>query len=306
MLVMPRVSIGLPVYNGANYLREALDAILSQTYEDFELIISDNASTDATGEICRELAASDSRIRYIRHETNSGAAPNFNFVFREARGEFFKWAAHDDLIAPEFIETCVAALDADTSAVLAFPMVYRIDETGRMIAPYQHPLKFDSRSAGDRFSQLVQFHRFACYEIFGLIRTGALKETALIGSYSNGDGVLLAHLGLMGRFALVPKPLFFPRRHPDQSQRYIRDKRRYDEWFDRTNAAKRRLPYWRMIGEYEKAVRAERMGAFDKLVCYACLARQTVLIWRKLGGDVKRAALGGPGGSGWRMWAARN
>jgi glycosyltransferase involved in cell wall biosynthesis len=97
---VPRVSIGLPVYNGQNYLRCALDSILQQDYTDFELIISDTASADASPGICQELARKDGRVRYYRNETNIGARGNYNRVFELARGEFFKWASHDDEFHP--------------------------------------------------------------------------------------------------------------------------------------------------------------------------------------------------------------
>ncbi|MEO1346882.1 MAG: glycosyltransferase family A protein, partial [Pseudomonadota bacterium] len=115
----PRVTIGVPVYNGDAYLAEALDSILNQTFTDFEVIISDNASTDGTEQICRDYAARDDRVRYIRQEKNLGAAPNFNLLVPIARGEYFKWAASDDLIAPEFLNYCVEALEKEFDASLA-------------------------------------------------------------------------------------------------------------------------------------------------------------------------------------------
>lgn len=113
MDVAPRVSIGLPVYNGQQYLRQALDSLLAQTFHTFEVIISDNASNDATPEICRDYAACDPRIRYVRHDVNRGAAWNFNYVFGLARGVYFKWHAHDDMLEPTFLEQCVTILDHD-------------------------------------------------------------------------------------------------------------------------------------------------------------------------------------------------
>ena len=107
---MPRVSIGIPVYNGGRFIKEAIDSILAQTFEDFELILSDNASTDETEEICKEYATLDRRIRYYRNEENLGAAKNYNRVFELSNGEYFKWASHDDLCAPEYLERCIAAL----------------------------------------------------------------------------------------------------------------------------------------------------------------------------------------------------
>ncbi|MBS0016773.1 MAG: glycosyltransferase family 2 protein, partial [Arthrospira sp. SH-MAG29] len=126
----PRVSIGLPVYNGENFIQETLDCLLSQTFDDFELIICDNASTDRTEEICRDYAARDKRIRYYRHPENLGAAKNYNRTFELSTAEYFKWAAHDDLYAPEFLERCVEALDTHPSTVLCYPQEYWIDEQG--------------------------------------------------------------------------------------------------------------------------------------------------------------------------------
>src|SRR6185369_4346332 len=107
----PSVSIGLPVYNGVNYLRQALDSLLAQTFGDWELILSDNGSTDATESICREFAARDGRIRYLREPVNRGATWNFNRVFELSRAPLFRWAAHDDVCSPELLERCVAALE---------------------------------------------------------------------------------------------------------------------------------------------------------------------------------------------------
>ena len=114
----PKVSIGLPVYNGEPFLSETIDAILAQTFKDFELIICDNASTDDTERICRRYAARDKRISYYRQHHNIGAAGNFNRVFNLSSGEYFKWAAHDDLIAPEYLARCVEILERDRSVVL--------------------------------------------------------------------------------------------------------------------------------------------------------------------------------------------
>ena len=107
----PRLSIGLPVYNGENYLAESLDALLGQSFEDFELIISDNASTDGTAAISRRYERLDSRVRYVRQPRNVGLAPNHNIVVEQARGELFKWASHDDVYGRELLERCVVALD---------------------------------------------------------------------------------------------------------------------------------------------------------------------------------------------------
>ncbi|MBU2601981.1 MAG: glycosyltransferase [Actinobacteria bacterium] len=109
---VPRVSIGMPVYNGAVTLRSVLDSLFAQTFEDFELIVSDNASDDETEEICREYAARDARVRYVRQPRNLGAAANFGFVLREARGEYFMWAAADDTRSSDYVAVNLEFLES--------------------------------------------------------------------------------------------------------------------------------------------------------------------------------------------------
>src|SRR5207247_8787636 len=129
----PRVSVGLPVYNGEKFLSEALDSIIAQSFEDLELIISSNASTDGTDEICRAYVARDKRIRYYRNETNIGVDGNFNRVFQLSSGEYFKWASADDICGPDLIAKCLRVLDSDSSVVLAYPKTRFIDEIGGLL-----------------------------------------------------------------------------------------------------------------------------------------------------------------------------
>ena len=129
----PHVSIGIPVFNGEQYLAEAIDSILVLTYADFELIISDNASTDRTQEICRAYTKQDRRIRYYRNATNVGASKNFNRVFELSLVDYFKWAAYDDILAPDFLLKCVEVLDQDPSVVVCFSKMQIIDEDGKVM-----------------------------------------------------------------------------------------------------------------------------------------------------------------------------
>lgn len=234
----PRVSIGLPVYNGATYLAETIEALLAQTYEDFELVISDNASTDATQDVCRCYAARDARIRYERQEQNQGPPWNFNRVFHMATGDYFKWAAHDDLCAPALLARCVEALDADPSAVVAYSRVAVIDENGQLVLDDGHgkpvpggpgfgirdlPLlhdhatkrRLDSPHPHLRYhSVLIRSTR--CYEVFGLIRSSIMRRTGLHREYCGGEKVFLAELSLLGRFLEVPETLLYSRWHADR------------------------------------------------------------------------------------------
>ena len=151
----PRLSVGLPVYNGEKYLAESIESLLGQSYEDFELIISDNASTDSTADICRRYGKQDSRIRYIRQPRNIGLSPNHNFVVQQSRGEYFKWAAADDLYGRDLLKSCVDALDEDAEVVLAHSWEAAIDDAGTVTQAMDYPLATDSPRAPDRFKGIL-------------------------------------------------------------------------------------------------------------------------------------------------------
>ena len=116
----PRVTVGLPVYNGQDHVGRAIESILAQTLEDFELLVSDNRSEDDTWRICLEYANRDSRVRCVRQETNIGANSNFNALFQLSRSEYFKWAGSDDQWHPTFLDRCADALDQNPAASLAY------------------------------------------------------------------------------------------------------------------------------------------------------------------------------------------
>ncbi len=284
---MPRVTIGLPVFNGARHLPAALDALLAQSFADFELIIADNASTDATGEICRAYAARDQRIHYLRAARNMGAAANFNRIVPLAAGEYFKWAAHDDLCRPTFLEACIAALEADRGLVLATSRSLIIDDAGRPLGTYNFELQADGDDPVQRFAQTLRGHK--CYEIFGVIRTEVLRQTNLIGNYAHGDGVLLADLALRGRFCELPEPLFMPRSHRQQSMNMVLDYHAYTWWFDPAKSGKLVFPCWRILREYLRVVNRAPISAAQRVGCYRHLARWCVHWRRRLRGDLTAA-----------------
>ena len=292
MTIAPRVSIGMPVFNGERYLEEAVRSILAQTFRDFELLICDNASTDGTEAIARRLAAGDDRIRYIRNEENIGAAPNFNRVVEFAKGEYFKWAAHDDLCEPACLERLVEVLDSDPDTVIAFSNTTIIDADSEPIEPYDFDLGADVPSADDRLRAVLVRHK--CFEIFGLIRLAVLRQTPLIGAYSHGDGVLLAELALHGKFTEVPEALFLARRHPEQSMAMIGDYRRYAVWFNPALRNKMLFPHWRIFFEYLRSVLRfrVRLSVAQRWRCALVVARAAVArrnsLWRDVGYQLRR------------------
>ena len=232
----PKVSIGLPVFNGENYLKEAIDSILAQTFTNLELIISDNASTDRTEEICREYAKRDSRIRYYRNATNIGGANNHNKTFHLAKGQYFRLAAHDDVLAPELIEKCVEVLDRDLSVILCNSIDIKIDENGTEIGVVDRNIATSIKPC-ERFRQLASWNH-KCEESYGLIRSSVVKKTDLLLNYSDSDRTWLAELSLYGRFYQIPKPLFYRRHHPEKSTQVFQDPISKLAWFNPNSQSK--------------------------------------------------------------------
>jgi glycosyltransferase involved in cell wall biosynthesis len=230
---MHNVTIGMPVWNGEKFLQEAIESILAQTYGDFALVISDNASTDSTGEICRAYVKHDARIRYVRQEKNIGSTLNHREVFQRSSGKYFKFAAHDDVLAPEFIHECVRVLDRDETVVLCSPATVLINEDGSPVrySPEENGMvdscgniwpvvpekntMLASTDPSDRFAAVL-LNMVMSVEIFGLIRRSALERSGLHPSCGSGDRVLLAELSLMGRYHLLEHPLFYRRCHAGQ------------------------------------------------------------------------------------------
>ncbi|MBT8763359.1 glycosyltransferase family 2 protein [Desulfohalobiaceae bacterium Ax17] len=208
------VSIGMPVYNGERYIRRALDSLLAQDYKNFELIISDNASEDATQEICLDCAATDRRIRFYRNEKNMGAVWNFNRVFKLSNGKYFMWAGDHDLWDKTFISQCVEILEREPSVVLCYSQALWMDLNGKLLETI--PTRLDTRGLDwiSRFHVVLWGIGYA-YQIYGLIRSSALSQTYLHRNTIGADVILLSELSLLGEFAYVPEPLFHVRKLAD-------------------------------------------------------------------------------------------
>jgi glycosyltransferase involved in cell wall biosynthesis len=294
----PRVSIGVPVFNGEDYLEEALDSILAQTYSDFELFISDNASTDGTQEIGRAYAARDSRVSYCRNDENLGASKNFERVFELSSGEYFKWASYDDVLGPEFLARCVEVLDRDPSIVVCHAKTGRIDEHSALVGTYEEYqyLRLGSQRPHERFFDLIRLEH-SCNIVFGLMRANVLKLTSLIGPFPASDRVLLAQLGLLGRLYEIPEILFYRRDHPQTTWRVWGDEPERVTWYDPDKAGRVIMPSWILCGGYLRSIGRLPVRWSDRLLCYVELARllkqpwrRNLPMWRWLALDLTRAA----------------
>ena len=227
----PLLSIGVPVYNAEEYLQATVEALLGQTFTDFELIISDNGSTDSTQQICERFAETDARVRYFRYEQNQGAAWNFNNTVRLATGTYFKWAAHDDLHEPEFLACCVEALQNDPTISLAFTGTVFIDAEDRELREYPYPIDPYNEPLEHRFRHFVE-GGYIVHEVFGVIRRDLLDQTDLIGGYLGADLVMLGQLALRGPFYQVDRVLFRHREHDKRSMKNPQGAANMTQWFD--------------------------------------------------------------------------
>jgi glycosyltransferase involved in cell wall biosynthesis len=275
MNAAPRLTIGLPVYNGEKYLAESLDALLGQSYADFELIISDNASTDGTADICRQYGKQDSRIRYVCQPSNIGCAPNHNFVVGEAKGELFKWASDDDLYARTMLARCVEALDEYPHVVLANCWTAMIDNSGTVTKAVEYSVATADARAPERFRSMMFDGWFD--DIGGVIRTEVLRRTSLHGSYHLADRALTTEIGLHGPFHQIPDWLYFRRDHPDRAERAHPGIRKWCANLDPRRANKWRNPTVRLYSEYVwayvAAIRHAPLSPADRRECYRYLAR---------------------------------
>lgn len=266
----PLVSIGMPVYNGERFLENALNSILAQTFTDFELIISDNGSTDRTEAICRTYVQGDRRIRYFRNQQNFGAGWNFDRVAELARGKYFKWACHDDLCALEFVQWCVDILEQDPNTVLAYPKTLIIDEHESELEKYEDKFHLQSDRASQRFKTYHHLVRYGhqCHPFHGLIRRNILTPLLPLGSYPSSDLILLGKLALYGKFYEVPSYLFWKRDHPQASVRAHNAFRDRIAWYDPSKKGKLHLTRWKWLREYIQAIYNAPLNWQERVQCY--------------------------------------
>lgn len=283
-----RVSIGMPVYNASRRVGDALGSVLNQTCSDLEVIVCDNGSTDDTEQICREYARQDERVSYHRSPENRGLAWNYNRAFQLSSGRFFKWVPYDDVMAPTFLERCLAILEADPTVSIAISRVRLIEEDGtpadfdeqlrEYIArrglrrvPREDPMDLEAADPVKRYANIVR-NKVWYYELYGLIRSDHLRRTNGLGAYVGSCQVLLAELALIGRFVQFPEELYFNRfpyfyasdpRSPELALK-----------MDPHWAARVHFPQANAAFGYLRAARDSSLGAADRLRCWGIVARK--------------------------------
>jgi len=266
--------MGMPVFNGEPYLEPALRSLLDQSFEDFELIISDNASTDRTEAICRDLASRDRRIRYSRNPGNVGYCRNQNSVIEQAQGAYFLLTHHDDLRHPEYLEKTIPVLDGEPDVVVCYTNTRDIDEGGAHLPRIDPPLRLDSRDLRERFRDIIRMDHL-CEPDFGLTRLAILRRTRLHGAYADSDRVLLGELVLRGRFRRLPEVLFFRRAHQLQSTSIAPNRQARSLWFDPALEGKLTFPHFRELAEFVAVIRRVPLNRADRFWCLSEMLRWT-------------------------------
>ena len=281
----PPLSIGLPVYNGEAFLVEVLDSLLYQTYGDFELIVSDNGSTDATAEICRSYERADARVAYHRSSENRGAAWNYNRVLALARGPYFKWAPADDMYEPRYLERCMEVmLGSPPSVVLVYPWSRVIDERGTEICEWEHYDGLDTRGLlpHERLARLVERPPNMGTSIFGVTRTGALRRTRGHGTFLSADFIVLAELALIGEFVEIYEHLFVKRFHRQMSREANRTDTEWAEWFEPGGGRRVQAEYWTLFFQHLVSIHRAELAGAEKARCYGAFIPGWVRVWHAL------------------------
>lgn len=268
----PTVGIGLPVYNGADYLRDAIESVLAQTFEDFELLICDNASTDATPEICREYADKDDRIRYVRNRVNLGGGPNHRRVFELNRGRYYRLFHHDDAMHPELLARCVEVLDANPQIVSAFSSAARINSKGEVTGHYSPLPHFESNDPVVRVWEALRFGEEPL-ALFGLVRADVMEKIDLPGNSPSADRVWVAELAMHGPFQEIREPLFLHREYPNRSLSAFGFGHATIAWWDPKAVSSFSFPYWRTFRALVRAINRAPLSKPDKLRAYRLVGR---------------------------------
>jgi glycosyltransferase involved in cell wall biosynthesis len=284
----PRVSIGMPVYNGEKYVGEAIQAHLDQTYPDFELILTDNASTDRTEEICRSYAAKDPRVKYYRNPQNIGVAGNFRRGFDLAVAPYFRWSPSDDLVSPNLLQRAVEILDHDPSIFVAYPRTKLIDDKGLVTGDFDENLHLLDDRPSERWKGVRRNIRMGNLP-YGLSRSSILRKTGLLRNYTGGDFPLIAEMSLYGKFFEIPDVFFYRRMH-EQASSAMKNTADVMSLYDPKKRRKLFLYNWVHLGANLKSAARASIPLWEKLRIFAFEARWVVWGRKEYLNELKLAA----------------
>jgi glycosyltransferase involved in cell wall biosynthesis len=282
----PLVTVGLPVYNAERYVAHSIDSLLAQTFRSFVIAVSDNASTDATGEICQKYASRDPRIRYHRNPTNVGMAGNYNLTFSLARSKYFRWTTADDYCHPDMLQDAVEVMEADPGVSLCYPRAIFVDGEGRETGRWEDGLHLMQDDPVARFCAVVKGLGRVHHHL-GLMRVDCMRRTGLIAKHVASDIGFVAEMALLGKFFQVPKYQFYRRLHEDSSS-WAPDEAHQGRRYHASGV--RRVPFsrvryhWRFV----QAVRRAPLSAAQRRALYRFLTRHAISDRDRLAGESLR------------------
>ncbi len=282
--------MGVPVYNGAKFLGDALECLSQQDFGDFEVIVSDNGSTDSTPDIAAAYVAADRRFRYYREERNRGLPWNFNRSLELARAPLFTWNSADDRALPGHLGACVRALEADPQAMLAYAGVQLIDASGSVIGTKGESAEVAGPRPRDRVRGFLDGQLLQAIGWGGVLRTGVLRDFGGLPGYYGGDVTLGVVLAMRGRFVRAAGCSYQCRRHPDQATNLqTAELGRQLAAFDPDHVPTFAFPAWRLSASALAAVLAAPAPMPERLLsCAAFLQLWSARQWRAFPFDIKR------------------
>lgn len=267
------MTVGLPVYNGERYVAHSIESLLGQTFEDFRVIICDNASTDGTGDICRRYADQDSRITYHRNPTNLGMAGNYNLVFGMCRSPYFRWATADDYSSPDALAESVRVMEANPELALCYPRAIFVDDEGKELRRWEDELHLLQDDPVERFQIVVQ-RIGRVHHHLGLMRSDSVRRTGLLSKHVSSDVGFVAEMSLHGKFFQIPKYQFYRRMHEDSSSWATQDEAHQARRYHASGV--RRVPFnlFRIHWRFVQAVRRSPLSFRDRARAYRFLGRR--------------------------------
>ncbi len=284
-----KVIVGLPVYNGQKYLGAAIESHLSQSFGDFELLISDNGSTDATPEICTGYASKDRRVTYVRSPENRGILWNHRRVMAAMDGsaQYFRWAGADDVLEPGLLEAMVTILDGRGEVEAVMPATKNIDEQGEIIGSMEQTLDLQSQSVFERAKQILVAN-YQHVVAYGLMRASSLKVMRTQPDYIGWDPVFIWELALRGQIVQVAAPALLRRFHRGSISR-VKTVKEMRKWVEPTAKAGMNFPHWTWSYERTRALLATPLSTRDALRVSTLIARDMMWQRAKLVRDVTQA-----------------
>jgi glycosyltransferase involved in cell wall biosynthesis len=284
-----RIVIGLPVYNGQQYLPAAIEGHLSQSFGDFALVISDNGSTDATPDMCAQYARSDDRVKYLRSPENRGILWNHRRVMEaiESPRQYFRWAGADDIPGPGLLQAMVDVLDARREVEAVVPDTRNIDGDGKVVAAMTRTLDLQSADVYTRAHQvlLANYQHVIAY---GLLRASTLRQLRTGPDYVGWDPIFIWELALRGQMVQPEGPVLFRRFHAGSISR-VKTVKEMRKWVEPNARAGMNFPHWTWAYERVRVLMACPMSMRERMRICGLLARATLWQRSSLLGDVTQA-----------------